>query len=438
MCSSAYLNLLGHRAGRPAGGARGACAPPRAARPTEREALHVAAAGALADGRWHEAGRILEDLSIRYPQRPAGAAGGPPDRLLHRPLAHAARPHRARRVALARRHAGPPRGAVDAGLRPRGDRRLRARREDRPARRRARAARRLGLARGGARDGDAEPARATASPGWRRTPRRGARAASSPVHNWWHLALFHLGLDQVDEVLALLDQRVLGSASPLVLDMIDASALLWRLQLRGVPVGRPLGRAGRALARGRRGQHLRLQRPARDDGLRRRRPHGRRGAAARRAAAGAGSATTTTRSSCATSACGATQAIHALRARPPSPRPRELLRRVRPVAAALRRQPCPARPARPDADRGGRTRRRPPLADALRASGPSCANERGGHACRRPDATSACPTGDASRCVEQGRARRHGAAAAARHHRHLALVRAGAALAAARTGTWSR
>ena len=30
---------------------------------------------------------------------------------------------------------------------------------------------------------------------------------------------------------------MLGSASPLVLDMIDASALLWRLQLRGVDLG---------------------------------------------------------------------------------------------------------------------------------------------------------------------------------------------------------
>jgi hypothetical protein len=56
-------------------------------------------------------------------------------------------------------------------------------------------------------------------------------------HNWWHLALFHLGLDQIDEVMALLDHRVLGSASPLVLDLIDGSALLWRLQLRGVPIG---------------------------------------------------------------------------------------------------------------------------------------------------------------------------------------------------------
>jgi hypothetical protein len=57
------------------------------------------------------------------------------------------------------------------------------------------------------------------------------------IHNGWHLALFHLGLEQIDEVMALLDQRVLGSASPLVLDLIDASALLWRLHLRGVNVG---------------------------------------------------------------------------------------------------------------------------------------------------------------------------------------------------------
>jgi hypothetical protein len=57
------------------------------------------------------------------------------------------------------------------------------------------------------------------------------------IHNWWHLALFHLGLDRIDEVLALADQRILGTESPLVLDMIDASALLWRLSLRGIDVG---------------------------------------------------------------------------------------------------------------------------------------------------------------------------------------------------------
>jgi hypothetical protein len=57
------------------------------------------------------------------------------------------------------------------------------------------------------------------------------------VHNWWHTALFHLGLDEIDEVLALYDGPIRGGESGLVLDMIDASAMLWRLQLRGVDVG---------------------------------------------------------------------------------------------------------------------------------------------------------------------------------------------------------
>src|SRR5262249_40588721 len=56
------------------------------------------------------------------------------------------------------------------------------------------------------------------------------------VHNWWHLALFHLGLDEIDEVLALFDGPIHGKTSTLILEMIDASALLWRLLLRGVDV----------------------------------------------------------------------------------------------------------------------------------------------------------------------------------------------------------
>lgn len=57
------------------------------------------------------------------------------------------------------------------------------------------------------------------------------------IHNWWHLALFHLGLDQTDEVLALYDSQLWGEPSSLAYDMVDASALLWRLHLRGVDVG---------------------------------------------------------------------------------------------------------------------------------------------------------------------------------------------------------
>ena len=57
------------------------------------------------------------------------------------------------------------------------------------------------------------------------------------VHNWWHLALFHLGLGDTDAVLALYDEPLWGSQSTLAYDMVDASALLWRLKVMGVDVG---------------------------------------------------------------------------------------------------------------------------------------------------------------------------------------------------------
>lgn len=53
------------------------------------------------------------------------------------------------------------------------------------------------------------------------------------VHNWWHLALHHLEMDDFDSVLALFDGPLNGHGSTLALELIDASALLWRLQLRG-------------------------------------------------------------------------------------------------------------------------------------------------------------------------------------------------------------
>ncbi|MEW7975226.1 MAG: tetratricopeptide repeat protein [Candidatus Thiodiazotropha endolucinida] len=57
------------------------------------------------------------------------------------------------------------------------------------------------------------------------------------VHNWWHLALYHLELGEIDEVLALFDGPIYGEQSTMVLDMIDVSAMLWRLHLRGIEVG---------------------------------------------------------------------------------------------------------------------------------------------------------------------------------------------------------
>lgn len=57
------------------------------------------------------------------------------------------------------------------------------------------------------------------------------------VHNWWHLALYHLDLGQAEEVLQLFDGPIYGARSRVIVEMIDASALLWRLHLRGIDVG---------------------------------------------------------------------------------------------------------------------------------------------------------------------------------------------------------
>jgi tetratricopeptide (TPR) repeat protein len=56
-------------------------------------------------------------------------------------------------------------------------------------------------------------------------------------HNWWHLALFHLDEGNCDAALAVYDTRVRPSPSRVAGEMVDASAMLWRLRLRGVDVG---------------------------------------------------------------------------------------------------------------------------------------------------------------------------------------------------------
>ena len=57
------------------------------------------------------------------------------------------------------------------------------------------------------------------------------------IHNWWHRALFHLDLGERDEVLRLYDGSIRRSRSTIALDLVDASALLWRLHLTGHDVG---------------------------------------------------------------------------------------------------------------------------------------------------------------------------------------------------------
>lgn len=57
------------------------------------------------------------------------------------------------------------------------------------------------------------------------------------VHNWWHLALFHYDIGDIDAVLALYDGPIAGAGSTLALNLVDASAILWRLYLGGFDVG---------------------------------------------------------------------------------------------------------------------------------------------------------------------------------------------------------
>ena len=55
------------------------------------------------------------------------------------------------------------------------------------------------------------------------------------VHNWWHLALYYLDLQQFDKVLEIYDQSIADGT--VALEMLDASALLWRLHLLKFDVG---------------------------------------------------------------------------------------------------------------------------------------------------------------------------------------------------------
>ena len=88
-------------------------------------------------------------------------------------------------------------------------------------------------------------------------------------HNWWHLALFHLEAGNFARVLELYDRRIRATPSQVPLEMIDASALLWRLELRVGERRRPLAETGRVLGAVRRAFLLRVQRRACRDGVRR-------------------------------------------------------------------------------------------------------------------------------------------------------------------------
>jgi tetratricopeptide (TPR) repeat protein len=201
-----------------------------------REAGHVRAIGALLEGRWREAARMLEDLSIEFPHDALALQIGHQldfftgdARMLRDRIAR----------ALPAWHAGMPGFHALLGMHAFGL-------EECHDYARAEAAGRRAL--------ELEPADAWAQHAvahvmemqarhedgiaWMRG-NAGAWANDSflAVHNWWHLALFHLDLGDTAEVLRLYDGPIAGADSAVVLEMIDRSAMLWRLELRGVDVG---------------------------------------------------------------------------------------------------------------------------------------------------------------------------------------------------------
>jgi hypothetical protein len=231
----AYLHLLGTEpGGLPV--AR-ACLEAAAGLPAnEHERFHLEAVRAITAARWRDAGRILEDLSTEYPRDALALQAGHlvdfflgDSRMLRDRIARAL-PHWGRSMpgyhAMIGLHAF---GLEETGDYAQAEKQGRLSVELEP------------------RDGWGQHAVAHVMEMTNR-PRDGiawmrdnvddwSRDSFFAVHNWWHLALYHLELEQIDEVLRLFDGPIYGKRSGVILDMIDASAMLWRLHLRGIEVG---------------------------------------------------------------------------------------------------------------------------------------------------------------------------------------------------------
>ena len=203
---------------------------------TTREQAHVSALGHLANGRWHDAAGILEGIAIDAPlDGVALQVGHQIDfftgdaRMLRDRIAR----------ALPSWQSGMPGYHAILGMQAFG---LEEMGEYERAEQLGRTA--VGIE---PRDGWAQHAvahvmemqsRQRDGIAWMRAnPEAWTKESFLKVHNWWHLALFHYDLGETDEVLALYDGPIYGARSTLALNMVDASAILWRLYLGGVDVG---------------------------------------------------------------------------------------------------------------------------------------------------------------------------------------------------------
>jgi tetratricopeptide (TPR) repeat protein len=231
----AWLHLLGTEpAGLPvARAAHGEAA--RHAR-SARERGHVAAIGHLLEGHWHRAARVLEDVGIDAPRDALALQAG---HVLDFAVGHSRMLRDRIARALPAWNASVPGYHAVLGMHAFGLEEMADYARAEAAGRRA-----VELEQ---RDAWAWHAvahvmemqnRSSDGIAWLRSDTEAwAQDSFFKVHNWWHLAVFHYDRDELDAVLELFDGEVYGAASTQVLDMVDASALLWRLHLRGVPLG---------------------------------------------------------------------------------------------------------------------------------------------------------------------------------------------------------
>ena len=204
---------------------------------TAQEQGHLDAIDHLIDGRWHAAAQVLEDVAIEHPHDLlALQVGHQLD--FFRGEARMLRDRIARALpAWSHGRAGLSHHARHARLRPRGDRRLRRRRESRPHRGRARSARWLGAARRRACDGDAGPPAGRHRLDGAATPTAGRATTSSPSTTGGTSRSITSISARSTRCCSCSTGRSTARSRAIILEMIDASAMLWRLHLRGVDVG---------------------------------------------------------------------------------------------------------------------------------------------------------------------------------------------------------
>ena len=203
---------------------------------TSREKGHLAAIGHLVRGRWHAAGRVLEDVTLDEPRDALALQAGHQidfftgaSRMLRDRIARALpawSPGMPGYHAILGMHA--------FGLEETGDYAA----AEAAGRRGVELERRDGWAQHAVAHVMEMQCRQADGIAWMTAdPEAWATDSFFAVHNWWHTALYHLELGDAEAALALFDGPIYGRPSAVAMDMVDASALLWRLHLLGIEVG---------------------------------------------------------------------------------------------------------------------------------------------------------------------------------------------------------